>query len=109
VGDPGVVDQDVQPSELAYHSSHDCRGRQVISLALTLCSFAGGLFIPLSQFPPALLTLARFTPLYGFKQLVHYPLVGGALQWGWILNLVVWLAIFVTGAAWCLRRDTARV
>ena len=28
---------------------------------------------------------------------------------GRILNLVVWLAIFVTPAAWCLRRDTARV
>jgi hypothetical protein len=28
---------------------------------------------------------------------------------GWILNLAVWLAIFVTGAAWCRRRDTARV
>jgi hypothetical protein len=28
---------------------------------------------------------------------------------GWIVNLVVWLAIFVAGAAWSLRRDTARV
>jgi ABC-2 type transport system permease protein len=56
-----------------------------------------------------LLTLARFAPLYGLNQLVHYPLVGRTLQWDWILNLVVWLAIFVTGAAWCLRRDTARV
>ena len=34
---------------------------------------------------------------------------GGSLEWGWILNLVVWLAIFVAGAAWRLRRDTARV
>jgi hypothetical protein len=33
----------------------------------------------------------------------------GTLQWGWIVNLVVWLAIFVAGAAWSLRRDTARV
>ena len=82
---------------------------QVIALALTLCSFAGGLFIPLSQFSPGLRTFAEFTPLYGLSQLVHYPLVGGALQWGWILNLVVWLAIFVAGAAWRLRRDTARV
>ena len=56
-----------------------------------------------------MLTLARFTPLYGLNQLVHYPLAGGTLQWGWILNLVVWLAIFVVGAAWRLRRDTARV
>jgi ABC-2 type transport system permease protein len=82
---------------------------QIIGLALTLCCFAGGLFIPLSQFSPGLLTLAKFTPLYGLSQLVHYPLAGGTLQWGWILNLIVWLAIFVAGAAWRLRRDTARV
>ena len=82
---------------------------QVIALALTLCSFAGGLFIPLSQFSPGLQTFAKFTPLYGLSQLVHYPLAGGTLQWAWILNLVVWLAIFVVGAAWSLRRDTARV
>jgi ABC-2 type transport system permease protein len=54
-------------------------------------------------------TFAAFTPLYGLSQLVHYPLVGGTLQRGWILNLAVWLAIFVAGAAWRLRRDTARV
>ena len=82
---------------------------QVIGLAITLCSFAGGLFIPLSQFSPDLRTFAEFTPLYGLSQLVHYPLAGGTLQWGWILNLVVWLAIFVAGATWSLRRDTARV
>ncbi len=28
---------------------------------------------------------------------------------GWILNLAVWLAIFVAGAARRPRRDTARV
>jgi ABC-2 type transport system permease protein len=82
---------------------------QVIALALTLCSFAGGLFIPLSQFSPDLQTFAKFTPLYGLSQLVHYPLAGGTLQWGWILNLALWLAIFVAGAVWSLRRDTARV
>ncbi len=66
-------------------------------------------FIPLSQFSPDLQTFAKFTPLYGLSQLVHYPLIGGTLNWAWVLNLAVWLAIFVTGAAWCLRRDTARV
>ena len=76
---------------------------------MTWSSFAGGLFIPVSQFSPGLMTFARFTPLYGLGQLVHYPLAGGALQWDWILNLVVWLAIFVVGAAWSLDRDTARV
>jgi ABC-2 type transport system permease protein len=82
---------------------------QISTLALTLCSFAAGLFIPLSRFSPDLQTFAKFTPLYGLSQLVHYPLAGGTLQWGWILNLAVWLAIFVAGAVWCLRRDTARV
>jgi ABC-2 type transport system permease protein len=53
--------------------------------------------------------LAKFTPLCGLSQLVHYPLAGGTLQWGWILNLALWLAIFVAGAVWSLRRDTARV
>jgi ABC-2 type transport system permease protein len=71
---------------------------QVLTLVLTLCSFAGGLFIPLSQFSPDLQTFARFTPLYGLSQLVHDPLTGGTVQWTWILNLAVWLAIFVTGA-----------
>jgi ABC-2 type transport system permease protein len=56
-----------------------------------------------------LLTLARFTSLYGLNQLAYYPLVGGTLQWAWIVNPVLWLAIFVAGAAWRLRRDTARV
>ena len=82
---------------------------QIIALALTLFCFAGGLFIPLSHFSADLQTFAKFTPLYGLNQLVHYPLAGGTLEWGWILNLAVWLAIFVTGAAWGLRRDTARV
>jgi ABC-2 type transport system permease protein len=36
-------------------------------------------------------------------------MTGGTVQWSWILNLAVWLAIFVTGAVWSLRRDTARV
>jgi ABC-2 type transport system permease protein len=82
---------------------------QVLSLVLTLCSFVGGLFIPFSQFSPDLQDFARFTPLYGLSQLVHDPLTGGTVQWSWIVNLAVWLAIFVTGAVWSLRRDTARV
>jgi ABC-2 type transport system permease protein len=82
---------------------------QVIGFALMLCSFGGGLFIPLSQFSPTLRHLATFTPLYGLNQLVHYPLVGGDFEWSWLVNLVVWLAIFVGGATWRFRLDTARV
>ncbi len=82
---------------------------QVIGFLLMLFSFGGGLFIPLSQFSSGLRTAAEFTPLYGLNQLVHYPLVGGALHWTWVANLMVWLAVFVAGAIWRFRRDTARV
>lgn len=82
---------------------------QVIGFVLMLFSFGGGLFIPLSQFSSGLRTAAEFTPLYGLNELVHYPLLGGAFHWAWAANLMVWLAIFVAGAIWRFRRDTARV
>ena len=82
---------------------------QAIGFVLMLFSFGGGLFIPLSQFSPALRTMAAFTPLYGLNQLVHYPLTQSGFVWSWVANLLVWLALFVAGAAWRFRRDTARV
>lgn len=82
---------------------------QVIGFVLMLFSFGGGLFLPLSQFSSGLRTAAEFTPLYGLNQLVHYPLVGGTFHWVWAANLTVWLAVFVAGAIWRFRRDTARV
>jgi ABC-2 type transport system permease protein len=45
----------------------------------------------------------------GLNQLVHYPLVGGELEWQWVLNLVVWLSVFAFGAVRLFRSDTARV
>ncbi len=81
---------------------------QIIGFALMLFSFGAGVFVPLSQFSHTLRTLAQYTPLYGLSQLVHYPLQGGNLHLAWVANLVVWLLIFVAGAAWRFRRDTAR-
>jgi ABC-2 type transport system permease protein len=81
---------------------------QIIGFALMLFSFGGGLFIPLSQFSHTLRVLATYTPLYGLNQLVHYPLTQSAFHWTWAANLLIWLAIFTVGAAWCFRRDTAR-
>jgi ABC-2 type transport system permease protein len=82
---------------------------QIIGFALMLFSFGGGVFIPLSQYSPTLRTLAQYTPLYGLNQLVHFPLTGGTLRATWAVNVIAWLAIFVSGAVWCFRRDTARV
>jgi ABC-2 type transport system permease protein len=47
--------------------------------------------------------------MYGLNQLVHAPLMHDALSLGPVINVVLWAALFVAGAAWRLRRDTARV
>jgi len=82
---------------------------QVIGFLIMLCSFAGGVFIPLSQFPHALREAARFTPMYGLNELIHDPLLNQSVHLAWVLNLLAWLLVFVAGAAWRFRRDTARV
>jgi ABC-2 type transport system permease protein len=82
---------------------------QFLGLILTLLSFAGGLFVPLSQFPTVVQTVAKFTPLYGLNQLVHTPLLGNGVDWTWTVNVLVWLVVFIGGAAWRFRQDTARV
>jgi ABC-2 type transport system permease protein len=82
---------------------------QLIGLILALLSFAGGLFIPLSQLAHPVQDIAKWTPLYGLNQLVHTPLLGNGVDWTWVVNVLAWLAIFVAGAAWRMRKDTARV
>jgi ABC-2 type transport system permease protein len=82
---------------------------QFLGIALMLLSFAGGLFVPLSQFPHAVQTIAKFTPMYGLNQLVHAPVLAGSIHLAWVVNAVVWLAIFAGGAVWRFRKDTARV
>ncbi len=76
---------------------------------MTLLAFGGGLFIPLSQYPHVLQTVAEFTPLYGLNQLAHTPLLGGSIHAAWVANAIAWLAIFAGGAIWRFRKDTARV
>jgi ABC-2 type transport system permease protein len=82
---------------------------QLLGLILALLSFAGGLFIPVSQYPHVIQEIARWTPLYGLNLLVHTPLLGNGVDWTWVVNVVAWLAIFAGGAVWRMRKDTARV
>jgi ABC-2 type transport system permease protein len=82
---------------------------QFLGIIMALLSFGGGLFIPLSQFPSTVATIARGTPLYGLNQLVHAPMLNQGVHLAWVVNVLVWLAIFVAGAAWRFRKDTARV
>jgi len=81
---------------------------QVLGPVLALLAFLGGLFVPLD--PGSVMeTIAKFTPMYGLNQLVHAPLTGDQVQVAWVLNVLVWLAVFGTGAMSRFRRDTARV
>jgi ABC-2 type transport system permease protein len=82
---------------------------QILSFALVLFAFGGGVFVPLSQFSKLFRTIAEYTPLYGLNQLVHAPFLGGGVQLAWVANAVAWLAIFAGGAVWRFRKDTARV
>ena len=82
---------------------------QLIGLILALLSFAGGLFIPVSQYPVVVQDVAKWTPLYGLNQLVHTPLLGKGVDWTWVGNGLAWLIVFAGGAAWRFRKDTARV
>ncbi len=81
---------------------------QLLGLILALLSFAGGLFIPISQFAQGVQDVAKWTPLYGLNQLVHTPLLGNGVDWTWAVNVLAWLIIFAGGAAWRMRSDTGR-
>ena len=81
---------------------------QVLGPGLALLSFLGGLFIPLSTYSPAVRDIAYWTPMYGVAEVARAPLTH-ELPWFAVVNAVVWLSLFVAGAAWRLSRDTARV
>ena len=81
---------------------------QILGPVLALLAVLGGLFVPLD--PGSVMeSIAHFTPMYGLNQLVHAPLTGDRVQPTWVLNVLVWLAVFTTGAIRRFRRDTARV
>jgi ABC-2 type transport system permease protein len=82
---------------------------QVLGPVLAVLSFAGGLFVPVDQMGDVFATLAKFTPVYGAAELVRAPIGVDANLWLAALNVVVWIGVFVAGAVWRFRKDTARV
>ena len=81
---------------------------QVLGLIMSLFAFVGGLFIPISLLPGGVQAVAKWSPEYGLNQLVHAPMLGGGVQWTWVVNVVAWLVIFAGGAIWRFGRDTTR-
>ncbi len=85
--------------------------------SLVVLAFLGNIFTPLSG---AMLTFARFTPLYGYVALARWPLTngeemdgpGGALievpLWQPVANVVVWTAVLAVAALWLVPRSRTR-
>jgi ABC-2 type transport system permease protein len=81
---------------------------QVLGPGLALLAFLGGLFIPLSSYSPVVRDIAYWTPMFGVAEVARAPLTQ-ELPWYAVVNAVVWLLVFVLGAAWRMSKDTARV
>ena len=82
------------------------------SISMTFFAFFGNVFMPLDG---VMLEIARFTPLYGYVALARWPLTDGVLTtgqsdplWAVVLNLAVWLAVFVVLVVAGVRRSRAR-
>lgn len=80
---------------------------QVLGPGLALFSFLGNVFIPITE-GTTLWHIASLTPMFGVAEISRSPLTH-ELPWYAVVNAVVWLGIFVAGAAWRMSKDTARV
>jgi ABC-2 type transport system permease protein len=80
---------------------------QLLGPGLALFSFLGNVFIPLTP-GSVVYRIAEWTPMFGVAEISRWPLTD-QLAWTAVLNAVVWLGLFVAGAAWRMSRDTARV
>jgi ABC-2 type transport system permease protein len=81
---------------------------QVLGPAMAALAAIGGLWFPIDA-DTVMGHISALTPMYGLAQLARWPLHGGAPHISWVLNLLVWLAVFAGGAAWRMSKDTARV
>lgn len=80
---------------------------------LVLCSFLGNVFMPLTG---TMLTIAQFTPLYGYVALARWPQLEGQLADGsgsdsmfvLFLNAGVWTVVFAAFAITAVRKGRAR-
>lgn len=80
---------------------------QFLGPALALFAFLGNVFIPIDE-GSTMWWVASCTPMFG-PAMVSRSVLTGDLPWYAVVNAVVWLAIFVGGAAWRMSKDTARV
>ncbi|KAM9865361.1 hypothetical protein ACIFOC_01893 [Leucobacter aridicollis] len=82
------------------------------SIAITLFGFVGNVFMPLSG---AMLTVAHFTPMYGYAALVRWPITEGVLISGgsdsiWVVlaNVAAWTILFAALVRYGVLRSRRR-
>ncbi len=85
--------------------------------SLVVLSFLGNIFIPLSGWQ---LTVAKFTPLYGYVSLARRALTGGGTinvdtgdliqvpLWQPLTNVVFWTTVFAVAAIFFVQRSRTR-
>lgn len=85
--------------------------------SVVILGFLGNIFFPLSG---TLLTVAKFTPLYGYVALARYPVTEGAVLdagtgdlvpealWIPVANVLAWTLILALLATWLVRRGRSR-
>jgi ABC-2 type transport system permease protein len=86
----------------------------IASGLIVIMSFLGNVFTPMDGL---ILTLGKFTPLYGYGGLARYPISEGYLPmdaghdsvWLLLANVCAWTVIFAALAVWGLRRRRERV
>jgi ABC-2 type transport system permease protein len=83
---------------------------QVLGPVLALLSFAGGLFLPLSEMSDVFASIAKLSPAYGVGVIARWPIdtSQGNLAVA-VVNVVAWLTLFAAGSAWRMSKDTQRV
>lgn len=81
---------------------------QILGPGMAVLAFLGGLFSDI-QPGSTMDHIASLTPMYGLANLAKAPVTGHSIHVLWIVNVLAWAAIFIAGAAWRMRRDTARV
>lgn len=79
-----------------------------VSGMTVVSAFLSGIFVPLNQMSSFFQELAPFTPFYGALMLISSPMYDDPIKWSWVLNVVVWSAVFIVIAVSARRYDTKR-
>lgn len=89
----------------------------IASTSVVVLAFLGNMFMPM---PEGLLTVGRFTPLYGPGSLARWPLTDGVQSvgfgdgqvtdhlWWAVVNTLVWATLFVVVVLALRRREKGR-